>query len=366
VFGCFRTPNSYDGLVRTSRDSLQRDAVDALTVALIQAGLQVRGQPPEGPAGSLLIVEGPNRPMTLEVKATSVADPSRVNALLQDSARHRSRHSAVDAVVLVADEVSGASRDLLREAGWSYLDRRGRLWLRTDGLIINDTEIEPQPRHRRVGASADPLSGRIAVGMSLWMLMHPNRPTGVRAMARELSCSPSTAHDALKGLQAAALVRADNTALIPELFWAVADRWRPERHYVSREPDPGDDIGSLDSGEPGPNFVISSDVAAAAWGAPVVVHSGQRPDFYVPPTVLNRAVRFLGSAAVADSGATLSAAPIRAVSEESFDHPSHSTPWLHWPLSHPAVVALDLAQDQSRGREILADWEAPPGFVRVW
>jgi hypothetical protein len=69
----------------------------------------------------------------------------------------------------------------------------------------------------------------------------------------------------------------------------------------------------------------------------------------VPPTVHTRAVRLHGPAAAADSGATLSGAPIRARSEEAFDHPSHSTPWLHWPLSHPAVVALDLAQDQSRG-----------------
>jgi hypothetical protein len=161
-------------------------------------------------------------------------------------------------------------------------------------------------------------------------------------------------------------VRPDSTALIPELFWAVADRWRPERHYVGRAPKAGDDMSSLGIGERAPDFVVSNDVAAAAWGAPVVVRSGQRPDFYVPPEVLNRAVRLLGPAAVAEGGATLAAAPIRAVSDESFDHPSQSTPRLHWPLSHPAIVALDLAQDQSRGGEILAVWEAPQGFVRVW
>lgn len=351
--------------MRASRDSLQADAVDALTDALTQAGLQVR-QGPAGPDGPFLTFQGPNRSITLEVKATSVADPGRVNAMLQDSARHRSSQSPADAVVLVADEVSKASRDLLREQGWGYLDRRGRLWLRTEDLIINDTEIEPQPRHRGQDAPTDPLGGRTAIGMSLWMLMHPEQPVGVRALARELDCSPSTAHDALKRLQAVALVRPDNTPLIPELFWAVAERWRPERQHVGRAPDPGDDMSSLGFGRPGPIFVISNDVAAAAWGAPVVVQASHRPDFYVPPTVLNRAVRFLGPAAVADSGATLSSAPIRAVSEESFDHTSRATPWLHWPLSHPAVVALDLAQDQSRGREILADWDAPQGFVRVW
>jgi hypothetical protein len=352
--------------MRTSRDSLQADAVDALTVALTLAGVQVRREAPDGPVGPFLVLDGANRSITLEVKATSVADPGRVNAMLQDSARHRSSQSSADAVVLVADEVSEASRDLLREHGWGYLDRRGRLWLRTEDLIINDTDIEPLPRHRGEDPPTNPPSGRIAMGMSLWMLMHPKQAAGVRSLARELDCSPSTSHDALKRLQAAALVRPDNTPLIPELFWAVADRWRPERHHVAREPNPGDDMSSFGFGSHGSNFVISNDVAAAAWGAPVVVQSGQRLDFYVPPTVLNRAVRLLGPASVADRGATLSAAPIRAVSEEAFDHPSRSTPWLYWPLSHPAVVALDLAQDQSRGREILADWDAPEGFVRVW
>jgi hypothetical protein len=365
VFGCFRTPNSYNQSMRASRDSLQADAVDALTDALSQAGLQVRRETPDGLDGPFLIVEGPNRSMTLEVKAASVADPGRVNVMLQDSARQRGSQSPADAVVLVADEVSKAARDLLREHGWGYLDRRGRLWLRTEDLIINDTEIEPQPRNHGENSPSDPLGGRIAMGMSLWMLMRPEQPVGVRALARELDCSPSSAHDALKRLQAVALVRPDNTPLIPELFWAVADRWRPEHHHVSREPN-ADDVRSLGFGRPDPAFVISNDVAAAAWGAPVVVRFGHQLDFYVPPAVLSRAVRLLGPAVATDRGATLAAAPIRAVSEEAFDRPSRSTPWLHWPLSHPAVVALDLAQDRSRGREILSDWDAPQGFVRVW
>jgi hypothetical protein len=34
-----------------------------------------------------------------------------------------------------------------------------------------------------------------------------------------------------------------------------------------------------------------------------------------------------------------------------------------WPLAHPVAVALDLAQDRARGREILDDWSPPE---RVW
>jgi hypothetical protein len=146
--------------MRASRDSLQTDAVDALKVALTQAGLQVLGEASDGPVGPFLVVDGPNRSVTLEVKATSVADPGRVNAMLRDSERHRPSQPPADAVVLVADEVSKASRDLLREHGWGYLDRRGRLWLRTKGLMINDTDIEPQPRHRGEGQAIFGLSGR--------------------------------------------------------------------------------------------------------------------------------------------------------------------------------------------------------------
>jgi hypothetical protein len=286
--------------------------------------------------------------------------------MLQASERPASDQYSADVVVVVADEISEASRDLLRERGWGYLDRRGRLWLRTEDLIINDTDIDPQPRSKSTSAGTNPLTGRIAMGMSLWMLMHPDQSMGVRSFARELDCSPSTAHDALKRLQSASLVRPDNTPLIPELFWSVADAWKPERHYVVREPAPADDVTVFGSDEHGPHPVISNDVAAAAWGAPVVVQSGIRPDFYVPGVVLDRTVRMLGPSSAIDGRATIAAAPIRAVWMEAFDHESRSVPWLHWSLAHPVVVALDLAQDRSRGREILADWNPPEGFVRVW
>jgi hypothetical protein len=36
-----------------------------------------------------------------------------------------------------------------------------------------------------------------------------------------------------------------------------------------------------------------------------------------------------------------------------------------FPLAHPVVIALDLAQDRARGREILEAW-SPPRYARVW
>jgi hypothetical protein len=39
--------------------------------------------------------------------------------------------------------------------------------------------------------------------------------------------------------------------------------------------------------------------------------------------------------------------------------------WGHWRFAHGLFAALDLAQDQARGAEILEDWN-PKDFTRVW
>jgi hypothetical protein len=38
---------------------------------------------------------------------------------------------------------------------------------------------------------------------------------------------------------------------------------------------------------------------------------------------------------------------------------------MKWPVAHPLFVALDLAQDTGRGREILDAWTPTEG-TRVW
>lgn len=323
---------------------------------------------PGGDAGADVVLDGPNGPVAIEVKAASVADPSRVGALVGSYARGASVRPVadVDVVVLVADELPAASRELLRDHGWGYLDRRGRLWLRTNDIVINDTDLEPLPRRRGQAPLANPLSGRVALGMAVWILMHPLKRGSVRALARELDCAPSTAHDALRRLQDAALVEPSGRPLTPELFWATSDAWRPQRHYVSREPAPVDNDLSFNLGDEEAGWAVSGDLAAAAWGARLALPSGTPPDFYVPSAVLRRAIRRLGPTNWSDRAASLAVAPLAAATRERFDHASIATPWLHWPLVHPVIVALDLAQDRSRGREILADWTPPEEFSRVW
>jgi hypothetical protein len=127
---------------------------------------------------------------------------------------------------------------------------------------------------------------------------------------------------------------------------------------------------NLDEGQIGargvPGWVVAGDVGAAASGARIVVSSGAPPDFYVPSeAVLRRAARRLDRCSYDERAATVAVAPSALVALERFDAASFATPWLHWPVAHPVVIALDLAKDLARGREILEDW-TPEGFRRVW
>jgi hypothetical protein len=193
------------------------------------------------------------------------------------------------------------------------------------------------------------------------MLMHPEEAQGVRRLSRAVGSAASTAQAAFARLRHEALIQADGRPLMPELFWAVADAWKPERHYVTREPLPNDDLELLGLGSDLRGWAMSGDVAAAAWGAPIPVRSGTSPSFYVPSASLNSALRQLGPSSEPEAGAVLSVLPSDRLIENPYD--SDTT---RWPLAHPVIVALDLAQDRSRGREILDDWNPPKEFTRVW
>jgi hypothetical protein len=239
----------------------------------------------------------------------------------------------------VGDQISEGARDLLREGGWGYFDRRGRLWMRGEGLFI-DTDVEPQPRDGSEPSTQSPWRARVGIGIALIMLADLSVSQAVRGLARILECAPSSAHHALNRLKAAGFVRSDNTPLVPELFWATADEWAPPRTYVGSAPGPGDDVSELGLGIEARGWVVSNDLAAAAWGAPVIAQSGAPIDFYVPHDVVRRATRVLGPATPDAYGATLTADPFGFIVGRSYDVASRATPWRHGPLAHPVVVGL--------------------------
>lgn len=115
----------------------------------------------------------------------------------------------------------------------------------------------------------------------------------------------------------------------------------------------------------GPGWALTDSAAAAAYGAPLAFRSGEVLDFFVPDqSVVRRAKTLLGGVASAsEARATIRMAPVPAVVERRVDLAAES---MEWPLAHPLFVALDLAQDVGRGREILAAWTPDSRWTRVW
>ena len=198
--------------------------------------------------------------------------------------------------------------------------------------------------------------------------MHPEAGRSVRELARRLGRAPSTVSVALAALRDEGVV--DSAGRVPDaqLFWRVSDHWTWPRTDLLQVPQLGDVLGVARPLQLGladlraPGWALAGDMGAVELGAPLVHRAGHPPLFYVPDRlVLQRALRLLGPAS--DTGAAacgVIVAPVPAVCAHRVEGESSS-----WPLAHPVVVALDLAQDSGRGQEILQQWD-PDGVRRVW
>ena len=110
-----------------------------------------------------------------------------------------------------------------------------------------------------------------------------------------------------------------------------------------------------------PGFAVSGTRGALAWGAPVIASADAVPSIYVP----DRATRDLvvaewGSDRSSSPSAWIAIAPVHGITDRRFRRPGE-----RWPVVHPIVVALDLAVDRARGRQILDEWDLEEPH-RVW
>lgn len=266
--------------------------------------------------------------------------------------------------VLVADRITEDARQILRAAGWGWLDLRGHLHIVGRGLFVDADVPSTRSRTRR----PDPLAGEVAVEVAALMLLRPGEQVTVRNSARALKRAPSSVSDALKALRIAGLADGNRPA-VPELFWELADNWKPVQVDVASPPLPGDAavtaalrLGLDDPVEATTGWALTDTTAAARYGAPVGARADHPPDFYVPDqATVRRAVRLLGAVSDPDRrGARLKMAPVPMICTNRFETDEET-----WPMAQPLFVALDLAQDQGRGREILAGW-TPTRGNRVW
>jgi hypothetical protein len=320
---------------RTSADDMHALAVEDLAAALGAAGLRI-----ERAGKRSLKVRFDDARVDLDVFPAAYATGARADQLIDEP------HAAGPVPMLVADRVTAEAKDRLADAGWGWFDRRGHLRLRSPGLLV-DTNVPATTREST--APAEPIRGRAGIAVAYRLLTHPEEP--VSTTRSGLGFAPSTISEAQTRLRAAGLIDDAGIGVTPELFWALAERWAPERSWLAEQPDPdaSDTAG----------WCVTGTVAASELGAPVV-SIGATPDLYVPgPVVVTIAARRYGVAR--DAGvavASIAVAPATEVTNETRP-PMHQ----RWPLADPVAVALDLAQDRARGREILEDWSPSE---RVW
>lgn len=348
-------------MARTNKASLEAQGEQAFNRALETLGHRVANAPEESGADLVVTVDGIEVPV--EIRAASVVSPEAVHRMLDATPKQT---KAVVQVV-VGDLITGRARQALQDAGWAWLDRRGHVALRSTGVHI-DADI-PNDERATAGAPPRSISGVAAVSWAAALLMSPEDPPSMREVARRVSMSHSAIVVAAKRLKAASLVRADGRPLVPELFWALADEWHPHPIALAEVPPIGDDDTDYALGvnrdEPGPGWAVAGTVGAAVWGAPMAIGSAYPPDFYVAsPAELRQATLRLGEASrFEEQACTVDLAPTPLVCVERFDRESNE--WGDWKFAHGLFAALDLAQDRSRGTEILAEWE-PEDFARVW
>ena len=216
------------------------------------------------------------------------------------------------------------------------------------------------------------LSGKAGLEVATALLMEPAAGVSVRELARRLGRSASTVSEVLAALRRAGLVDERHRVEGTQLFWQVADRWPAARVYLSRLPVPGDDATiakslrlGLDDAENTTGWALTDSAAAVAYGAPLAVRTGQLLDFYVPDqATVRRAAALLGAApSRPQARCAVRVAPVPAACSHRVDLAANP---FGWPLAHPVFVALDLAQDAGRGREILGVWTPPDRWARVW
>ena len=320
-----------------------RQDIDDLAAALGHVGARVDqvGRPA---ADSLLVRPGPGAPaVAVRVRGTARADPARVAQLLGGEAGP-ARAGAV--TVVVADLVPDRSRELLRAAGWGWLDRRGSLRVQAPGLLVET----PVPALLRPPVSGRPaVSGRGGATWAAALLLEPGRTPVLREVARRSGLAPSTLAGAARPVREAGLVDGRGRARLPDLFWALVEAWRPAWTPVAAVP--ADGSGQL---------VTGGWAAALRHGAPVDPDRVEPPDLYVPtPAGLARVVREGRRCHPELAAARVAVAPTPLVVSTAGTAPGDGSSAAV--VVHPLFAALDLA-DLQGGADVLARWR--PVWIR--
>lgn len=263
--------------------------------------------------------------------------------------------------IVIADRISEDARRELAARGWGWVDRRGHLRLWTKGLRIA-AEIEPlrsEAPSERFASVFPP----VGIEVALALLQEPARDWTVTGLAAHVGRSAGGVSERLRALRQAGLVDRRNRPIVPDLFWELVGPWHERPVALASFPGldgPFEQLSWL--GLP-TDWVLTDTQAALLLGAPVIASSDGPPDFYVPqPSMVEAAVSHFGPAR-GQPAATVR--PIRYAGVHT-EAPFQRNP-SGIQVAHPVVVALDLAHDRARGREVVEVWDPTAlGVTRVW
>lgn len=348
-------------------DSPEAEALDQLYEAAASVGLDVAPGNSDAGVDGYLAIPG-EKSIAIEVKRRSLVSSRDVDPMISRWEEASENKGAMR--VIVADRITADAKDALRRAGWGWLDLRGHLHLRSKGLLVDSTIAALGQTQR----ASQPFAGQVGIEVAVAALLEPQQALGVRQLASMLSRAPSSVSAAVTALRQAGLIDDTGKPLSPQLFWELVSKWKPKRVRIKATP--VNDTAVLQALRVNldeftkAGWALSDARAAASYGAPIAIRADQQPDFYVPDErVMRRAVKLLGEpVGGADRGVTLRVAPTDLVCIRRVDPTNHD--WNrtheHWPLAQPLFVALDLAQDPGRGRDVLNDWNPPEPWHRVW
>jgi len=250
--------------------------------------------------------------------------------------------------MVVADRISDAGRDVLRRAGWGWLDRRGHLRMWAPGVRI-ETVLGSRGSGRR--PPADPWT-TVGLEIALAALIEPAEPVTARRIAARIGRSAGATHELIARFAEVGLIGPkSHRPLLPELFWETAARW-PDDGWIALPVELSALGERID-----PNDLIRVDERAATLGGARITAAGDMPArAYVVGAASLRRARALASSGE-PTRCWIRQAPIRWLPENP-DHPADAD---HpWKIAHPLICALRLAADPSRGREIVEGWGIVP------
>ncbi len=314
-------------------------------MAEVAAAVAALGLPGEAHEGALVVDGNRIRPAVIARAHPSPAD------LAELVASEPSRPALV-----VADRISEAGRDVLRQAGWGWLDRRGHLRLWAPGTRI-ESPLPDAARPARQG-SAEPWT-TVGLEIAVAALREPDEPVAARRVAAVIGRSVGATHELIGRFAQVGLIGPKTRRpLLPELFDETSARWPDDGWIALSAP-----IAEVAERVGADELVRVDERAATLGGAQIAAASDMPARCYVRSTAALRRTRPLvaGPDRPATDGAArtwVRTAPVRWLPANEDHPPDAEHPWF---IAHPIVCALRLARDPARGREIVDAWGIVPG-----